>query len=34
MQSLLDKDAIRDLVLCYSQAVDRQGFVFLEIILG
>src|SRR5579859_7021541 len=30
MQSLLDKDAIRDLVLSYSRAVDRQDFAFLR----
>ena len=30
MQSLLDKDAIRDLVLRYSRAVDRQDFDLLH----
>ncbi len=30
VQWLLDKDAIRDLVLCYSRAVDRQDFQFLR----
>jgi hypothetical protein len=30
MQSLIDKDAIRDLVLCYSRSVDRQDFTFLR----
>ena len=30
LQSLLDKDAIRELVLCYSRAVDRQDFAFLR----
>ena len=30
MQALIDKDAIRDLVLCYSRAVDRQDFSFLR----
>jgi len=30
MQVLIDKDAIRDLVLCYSRAVDRQDFAFLR----
>jgi hypothetical protein len=30
MQVLIDKDAIRDLVLCYSRGVDRQDFAFLR----
>ena len=30
MQVLVDKDAIRDLVLCYSRSVDRQDFAFLR----
>lgn len=30
MQSLIDKDAIRELVLSYSRAVDRQDFVLLR----
>ncbi len=30
LQTLLDKDAIRDLVLCYSRGVDRQDFAFLR----
>lgn len=30
LQSLLDKELIRDLVLSYSRAVDRQDFAFLR----
>ncbi len=30
IRSLIDKDGIRDLVLCYSPAVDRQDFAFLR----
>ena len=30
MQVLIDKDAIRDLVLCYSRGVDRQDFALLR----
>ena len=30
MQSLIDKDAIRDLVLRYSRSVDRQDFALLR----
>ncbi len=30
LQALIDKDAIRDLVLCYSRGVDRQDFAFLR----
>jgi hypothetical protein len=30
MQALIDKDAIRDLVLCYSRGVDRQDFALLR----
>lgn len=30
MQALIDKDAIRDLVLSYSRAVDRQDFSLLR----
>src|SRR5476651_704747 len=30
LQSLLDKDAIRDLVMSYSRGVDRQDFAFLR----
>jgi hypothetical protein len=30
MQALIDKDAIRDLVLCYSRSVDRQDFALLR----
>ncbi len=30
MQALVDKDAIRDLVLCYSRGVDRQDFALLR----
>ena len=30
MQVLIDKDAIRDLVLCYSRSIDRQDFAFLR----
>jgi hypothetical protein len=30
IQGLLDREAIRDLVFCYSRAVDRQDFAFLR----
>ena len=30
MQALIDKDAIRDLVLAYSRGVDRQDFALLR----
>ena len=30
LQALIDKEAIRNLVLCYSRAVDRQDFAFLR----
>jgi ketosteroid isomerase-like protein len=29
LQTLIDKDAIRDLVLCYSRAIDRQDIELL-----